>query len=47
MNYIHTKYKDWLHPKTLFWIIGSKPRLENMLEFCPEKQLPTGVNIYK
>ena len=36
MTYVKDKLPEILTEKSLFWIIGSKPRIENMLEFCPE-----------
>lgn len=47
MTYVQDKLKHLEDKNTLFWIVGSKPRIENMLPICPELgPIPEKVNVY-
>ena len=49
MTYVMEKLPQLINDKTLFWIVGSKPRKENMYNYLFEKygNFPNGIREYK
>ncbi|CAB4162902.1 hypothetical protein UFOVP787_172 [uncultured Caudovirales phage] len=49
MTYVMEKMPSLINNKTMFWIVGSKPRKENMYKYLGEKygSFPKSINEYK